>query len=89
VSQIEVVHGGKRVSALRVDRPPSARLHSWPRDGEPVGVEPQLGHDVKVGLEAVVVIISDIAGVTVPGCARGVAEGVPNGFGAAACFLRE
>src|SRR6185369_17983666 len=67
------------VEALGVGRPPAARLHAGPADREPVGRQPQLGHEGHVVAVAVDVVARDVAGVSVDGLARRVAEGVPDG----------
>ena len=42
------------------------RLDARPRDREAVGLEAEVGHEVEVGLPAVVVVVGDVAGVPVP-----------------------
>ena len=62
----------------RVDRPAPLRDHARPRDREPIGLEPEPGHEVEVLLEPVVVVVGDVPGVAVHDPARGVAESVPD-----------
>src|SRR5918993_1108053 len=61
-----------------VRRAAASRLDAGPGDREPVRLEPELGHQVEVGVEPVIVVVGDVAGVAVPHLAWGVAEGVPD-----------
>lgn len=65
-------------------RRPAVRLHPRPRDGEPVGVESQVGQQADVLGVAVVVVAGDSTGRAVEHLASGRREGVPDGRSAAA-----
>src|SRR5690606_6125008 len=62
----------------RVRRAAPGRLDARPGDREPVGLQPEPGHEVEVLLVAVVVVAGDVPGVPVPHPSRGVAVGVPD-----------
>jgi hypothetical protein len=53
-------------------------LDAGPGDREPVRLETEGRHQVEVGVEPVIVVVGDIAGVAVDDTARGMAEGVPD-----------
>lgn len=89
-----MVEGGDRLDALLqqgvgqravevespLDRRAAARrLHTGPRDGEPVGAHPEIGHDLDVLAPAVVVVGGHVTGVAVPHPAGRVRVGVPDG----------
>src|SRR5690606_33627804 len=61
----------------------AAGQHTRPGDGEAVGADAQLGEDVQVLFQAVVVVAGQVAGVAVGHQAGGVGEGVPDGRPAA------
>ena len=73
------------VQPLLVQRPASARLHARPRDGEPIGVEPQPSHQRDVLAIAVVVVARHVAGIPAERPSESVAERVPDG-GSTAVF---
>ena len=66
------------VQALPVNRPAPDRLDAGPGDGEAVGLQPDLGHQVEVLFQAVVVVAGYVSGVAVEHLARRVGEGVPD-----------
>ena len=91
--QVPVVEGGDRLHAgldQRVDQPRverdalgvelagAARLHPRPGDREPVGLQPQVLDVRDVLRPPVVVVVGDVAGVTVQHASRRVAVGVPD-----------
>ena len=96
--QVPVVQGGHRldapgaqpvhqapvvVQALLVDGAGTVRHDPGPADREPVGVQPQPGHEIQVRVGPVVMIAGDRAGVAVRHRPRDVAERVPHGRPAA------
>ena len=99
--QVPVVQGGHRldapgaqpvhqapvvVEALLVDGAGAVRHDPGPADREPVGAQPQLGHEIQVRVGPVVVIAGDRAGVAVGHRPGDVAERVPH-RGPAAVFI--
>ena len=74
------------VEALGVGCAGALRIDARPGDGEAVGLEAEGLHELHVFFVAVVVIVGDVAGVSVVGLAGDVGEGVPDG-GAAAIFV--
>ena len=76
------------VDAGLVRRRRARRLDARPRDGEAVGAEAELGHQVEVALPAVVVVAGDIAGVAVPHLAGRLRERVPDRRAAAVLVER-
>jgi hypothetical protein len=71
-----------------VGRARSGRLDARPRQREPVGANAERGHQRHVFWPPVVVVVGDIAGVTVPDRAGPTAEGVPDRLTAAVCGNR-
>src|SRR5215211_4441187 len=61
-------------------------LDAGPGHGEAVGLYPELGHQVEVFFQAVVLIAGHVARIAVEDLARGVAERVPD-RGATAAFV--
>src|SRR5258708_4911837 len=55
-------------------------LNAWPRNGEPVGIDRQLGEQVQIAVHAVVVVTGHLARRTVGDCARATAEFIPDRF---------
>src|SRR5690606_17643127 len=53
-------------------------LHTRPREAEAVRLQAEVRHDRHVVGVAVVVVVSDVTGVSVEGLPRGVREGVPD-----------
>jgi hypothetical protein len=101
--QVPVVERGDRLDAaieqalgeppverqpLGVRRPAAVWLDARPGDREAVALQPELGHQVEVLLEAVVVVARDVAGVAVDDRARHAAEAVPDRLAAAAVVDR-
>ena len=74
------------VEALGVGCAGALRIDARPGDGEAVGLEAEGLHESDVFFVAMVVIVGDVAGVSVVGLAGGVGEGVPDG-GAATVFV--
>ena len=91
--QVPVIQAGPRLDAateqridqtvveiqpLGIRRPRPGRLNARPRDGEPVGLQPGVGHQRDVFQVAVVVVGRDIAGIVVEHLARRMAERIPD-----------
>jgi len=72
------------VEAGLVDRPAAVGLDPRPGDREPVGPQPQVGHEGRVLAVAVVVVGGHLAGVAAGDPPGGAGEGVPDRGAAAA-----
>src|SRR5215211_1838665 len=66
------------VETLLVCETVPLRLYPGPGHGEAVGLQPEVGHEIEVFFEAVVLVAGDIAGVAVENLSGGVGEGVPD-----------
>src|SRR5450631_1059460 len=73
-----VDQGGVEVDTRLVDRPRPGRNDARPGDRESIGLQAQARHQVEIFLEAMVVIVGDVSGVSVHDQTRGVAERVPD-----------
>ena len=66
------------IDSLLVDRAPAIREDARPRDAEAVVLHAEVGHQLHVLRVPVVEVAGCIAGISVVGPARRVAEGVPD-----------
>jgi hypothetical protein len=66
------------INTLLVDVARTIGLYAGPGYGEAVGPETELGHQVEVFVQPVVMVAGDVARIAVVDFARSVAEGVPD-----------
>src|SRR5438874_2814075 len=71
------------VEPLHIHRAVPIGLHAWPRDGEPVPLDPELAQEVEVFAPAEVMLAGRLAGVAVRDVARAGREAVPDRLAAA------
>ena len=74
------------VEAFLVGRTTPFWLNAWPGHGEAVGLHPELGHEVQVFFQAMVLVAGDVASVAVADLAFRVAERVPDRWSASVLF---
>src|SRR5215211_833423 len=72
-----------KVEAVLVGRTAPLGLDAGPGHGEAVGLHPELGHQVEVFFQAMILVAGDVARIAVTDFIRGVAERVPDGRAAA------
>src|SRR5215217_6242894 len=72
------------VEAVLVGLTAPLGLDAGPGHGEAVGLHPELGHQVEVFFQAVILVAGDVTRITVEDLARGMAERVPDGRATAA-----
>ncbi len=74
------------VDALGIGCAVSLWEDARPGDGEAIGLKAEGLHELNVFFVEVVMIVGDVAGVSVVGLAGSVGEGIPDGDAAAICF---